>query len=238
MDEASSKEGQVVSKFHQKRYGSIHPIEDVPREVNIHCVSDPGFTRKYGAAVKAVGGHYTACRGYQHTRFVHVPCKGNEALIGAIVRDYGMMRKGVVTMVVHTRGLCAAQAWMIVHGVAKEGEGEIFERFVAQYHGALQSAVERGHISGIYAGPVPALHTTTEQTKSRFNEACQRLPLVEAALVEAALAFGRADIGMAEMTVAISECANARTERDEADKALKEAEEGLKALYAAPEEAA
>jgi hypothetical protein len=41
----------------------------------LHVSNDPAFTRKFGKAVKAVGGDYSACRGYSSRRFVTVPCK-------------------------------------------------------------------------------------------------------------------------------------------------------------------
>jgi hypothetical protein len=229
-----------MSKFHQKRYNGVHAIDDTPASVRIDCTDDTAFTRKYGKRVKAAGGRYSECRGHQSTRYVQIPCEGNAALINAVARDFGRgsyyatkAPKGTVTMVAEVRG-GGLQSWITVHYVPREGEGEIFDRFVASWHAALQQACDRGHISGVYAGPVPELYATMKQAGARFQAAEGVLKAAEAYVLQIALASGQdvtATSPMGALAEAIRGCLDARTEREEAGKALEAAKAEYKAFY-------
>ena len=61
-------------------------------KVQITLYREKTFTRKYGAAVKAVGGSYTHCRGNEWDREVTIPCYGNEKLIQSICSDLSLFR--------------------------------------------------------------------------------------------------------------------------------------------------
>ena len=211
-----------MSKFHRVSNGGTAASEifDVPQSVRIDCKSDPAFTRKYGKKVKAARGRYTDVRGHCGVRYVHVPCVGNVALINAIARDcgrpgFGAQRRGCVSVVAEgiVTGYCNFQSRITVHLVAKEGEGEIFDRFLAAYHAALAGAA--GGTNGVRVGSVPQTYLNYEKARQEAQEARQALPHVESALVEVALAFGEGTAHMDELAAAIAECANARTARDE-----------------------
>lgn len=94
-----------------------------PTSFELHINSDPDFTKKFGKKVKAIGGHYRACRGYQTTRFVHIPnTEEGRELAQAILDEFAFdsvkpdkfhLRK---TSTVISRGLpLLLPSWAIVH---------------------------------------------------------------------------------------------------------------------------
>lgn len=225
-----------MSKFHKVSHGHACEIFDVPRVVRIDCGADPEFTRKYGQKVKAAGGKYTECRGHAGKRYVTVPTEGNEALISAIAEDFGRFDREfggptpTVTMVSEqiAEGYGGFQAWIAVHQIEREGEGTIFDRFVAAHEAALMQAVKRG-VDGVRVGSVPQSYHDYVKAQEAARAAREALPKAEAALVEAALAFGRGDADMGLLGNAIAECANARTHRDATHGAWKAAEADFEA---------
>ncbi len=43
------------------------------RQIELHLSSDAELVTKFGKKIKALGGHYSECRGHYTTRFVHLP---------------------------------------------------------------------------------------------------------------------------------------------------------------------
>lgn len=49
------------------------PVLPAPEEMELHIYGNPEMPKRFGAKVKALGGSYSACRGYESTRFVYLP---------------------------------------------------------------------------------------------------------------------------------------------------------------------
>ncbi len=68
-----------------------------PKSVELHLSSDPHFAKKYGKAVKALGGRYSECRGHSNARYVTLPltCEGR-SLANKLVAEFGRGRRTTV----------------------------------------------------------------------------------------------------------------------------------------------
>ena len=62
-----------------------------PTEFELHLCSDTDFPKLFGKRVKAIKGRYSACRGDQNTRYVHIPTDHVDApaLFNDIVKTNG-----------------------------------------------------------------------------------------------------------------------------------------------------
>ena len=76
----------------------------LPYEIELHLTSDREMPRRFGAAVKRAGGSYSAARGYELTRYVHLPFTEQAIALGAdLLRAYGAVdrsRRGTLCAVV------------------------------------------------------------------------------------------------------------------------------------------
>ena len=57
-------------------------------QIELHIHANPEFPRRFGKAVKAAGGRYSAARGNSDTRFVFLPI-AQTLLIDQIIKCYG-----------------------------------------------------------------------------------------------------------------------------------------------------
>jgi len=96
-----------------------------PKSVELHLSSDPQFTKKYGKAVKALGGRYNECRGNSYRRFVTLPWTDEgRSLANKLVAEFGTgsLLCGKTTLIVRgsdTFRKKHVHAWVIVHKVAR-----------------------------------------------------------------------------------------------------------------------
>ena len=96
-----------------------------PESVELHLSSNPEFTKKYGKAVKALGGRYSECRGDAHRRFVTLPWNDEgRSLANKLVAEFGTgsLLCGKTTLIVRggeTFRRKHVHAWVVVHKVAR-----------------------------------------------------------------------------------------------------------------------
>lgn len=65
------------------------PLVPIPSSIELHLGPDPDFTKCHSRQVKAMGGTYTECRGYNDTRFVTLPNDDRgRALANELMRRY------------------------------------------------------------------------------------------------------------------------------------------------------
>ena len=114
-----------------------------PKSVELHLSGDPAFTKKYGKAVKALGGRYSECRGHSNTRFVDIPWTDEgRSLADKLIADFG---KGEKRTVVVFRGLDRTfrgkhvHAPVVVHGVSQHDVAPVEVAFKA-YEAAFLKA--------------------------------------------------------------------------------------------------
>jgi hypothetical protein len=105
-----------------------------PTEIEIHLNNDPTLAKQYGSQIKALGGRYSACRGYDETRFVHLPASASK------LADKLLARFGRAKPVVIFRGGVVAPAWVTVQYARSMAQAE------AGYNTRLDEAQRRGLI--------------------------------------------------------------------------------------------
>jgi len=122
----------------------------------IHCDASSDFTKKgFGRKVKAVGGHFSKCRGYCDKRFVHIPDtpEGREVADAVIAAfpHYGkttIISRGVIKAVRNDRPEFTRwynMAWVEVQYI--KGNETIADAR-AKCEKAAQQAVSRGYVDG------------------------------------------------------------------------------------------
>jgi hypothetical protein len=118
-----------------------------PKHVELHLYGEPSFT-KFAKQVKALGGHYSACRGMQRTRYVVLPwTEAGRKLANRLFAKYGTPTSGKKGVTVIARGVDKyneqhVPAWVTVQYIEKK-ENDPMGKLLELYRKAFQQAVDR-----------------------------------------------------------------------------------------------
>jgi len=114
-----------------------------PKHVELHLYGNPTFTR-FTKQVKALGGHYSACRGHQQTRYVVLPwTEAGLKLANRLFVKFGSGKK--ITCIVRGVDKYNEQnvpAWVTVQYIPKDSENPM-DTLLGLYRKAFQQAVDR-----------------------------------------------------------------------------------------------
>lgn len=103
------------------------------KEVEIHLHRDPYLVRKYGQAIKRLGGRYSHARSYWDKRFVHLPASPEGiALADKLLREFGY---GIARTVIARGGECERYSnnhTFTVQFIKADGESPMAD-FAAKY---------------------------------------------------------------------------------------------------------
>jgi hypothetical protein len=117
-----------------------------PKSVELHLGSNPEFTRKYGAKVKAAGGRYTECRGHSNTRFVDLPWTDESRdLANKLIAEFGRLNNRTVVVLRPDRTFRGkhVHAPVVVHYVSQTDAnpcGIVQEKYEAAFLKAFPEA--------------------------------------------------------------------------------------------------
>jgi hypothetical protein len=128
----------------RRNYNECVPDEQVvlsdPTHIELHLSSHNDLVKRYGKAIKAAGGAYSACRGHRTTRYLTLPLRDDtRTLINALVNAYGGPK---TTMIARGTSVAGSMSWMDVHYVRKSDDDPV-GTFLGLYWEAIQSAVDR-----------------------------------------------------------------------------------------------
>lgn len=121
-----------------------------PKHVELHLYGNPTFT-KFAKQVKALGGHYSACRGHQQTRYVVLPwTEEGRKLANRLFAKYGTPSSGKKGVTVIARGVDKYKeqnvpAWVTVHYIPKN-TADPMAAMLELYRKMFQQAVDRSII--------------------------------------------------------------------------------------------
>jgi hypothetical protein len=95
-------------------------------KIELHLSPCPELVKRYGKRIKAIGGSYSACRGYDTKRFVDIPATDEGLILCDVLRDQfapmnrkGQRRRQRATVILRGPMTHRLQAWQHVLGAGR-----------------------------------------------------------------------------------------------------------------------
>lgn len=132
----------IKIELHEVQGPEERPTIPAPTEFELHLSANPDMPKRQGALVKSVGGRYSECRGYNDTRFVHLPnTEAGREIADLLLRTYPgrTSNNAKATAVILRGGTDVGRVQYI-----KNGSKESIRACLVRYYAANDRAIDGG----------------------------------------------------------------------------------------------